>query len=358
MTSPATLAAEEAVGRLLIVGFEGTEADEVEDLIAAVRPAGLIFFKRNYPGRPQALRRLIEAAQSRAEKILGRRLLMAIDHEGGQVQRLPRPYTQLPPALDSAEGRAGLAPAEAAAIGARELAATGFNFNLAPVLDLAPPGGGFIGGRSLGSDPERVADLGRACLEAFHLAGLVGAAKHFPGLGRAEIDPHHELPLMDVDRRSLEELDLRPFRVLIPAGLEAVMTTHALYPALDPDQPATFSGPILSLLKEKLAFAGAALTDDLEMGAVVKNYPLGEAAVQAVAAGHDLALICRRRAYIEECRSALLEAAAEGRLAPERLADAHRRSAALLRRLEALAPPAGQRELWFAELARAEAEMS
>lgn len=341
----------EAVGRLLIVGFEGSDFPEVEDLILQVRPSGLIFFKRNYPGGPEALRLLIERAQTLAEKELGRRLFMAIDHEGGLVQRLPAPYTPLPSAWEAASD--GAEPAEAARTalaGARELAATGFNFNMAPVLDVARPDGDFIGTRAFSDEPGRVSALGRAWLEAFHQAGLLGAAKHFPGLGAATADPHHDLPLIDLTLGQLEQNDLKPFRELIGHGLEAVMTTHALYPALDKDQPATFSGRIVALIKDDPSFRGAVLTDDLEMGAVVRNYPLGQAAVAAVSAGHDLALICRRRDYVDECRQALAGALESGRLAPERLADAHARSARLLARLEAIRPPAELRARLFADL--------
>ena len=346
----------EAVGRLLIVGFEGTDFPEVEELITRVRPAGLIFFKRNYPegDGPRKLRELIDSAQALAASLLGRRLFMAVDHEGGRVQRLPRPYTQLPPAGEAGgrhlDPEAVSAPAEQ---GARELAATGFNFNLAPVLDVASPVASVVGDRSFSDDPDRVAAYGRATLNAFHRAGILGAGKHFPGLGSAAIDPHHELPTITADSRRLKEVDLVPFRELIREDLLAVMTTHALYPALDPERPATFSEDIVALLKEELGFAGAVLTDDLEMGAVVKNYPLGEAAVGAISAGHDLALICRRADYIEECRTALSRAVRAGGITETRLTDALSRSDLLARRLAGFWPDQAVRDQWFDRLTAA-----
>ena len=343
----------EAVGRLLIVGFEGTEFSEVEELVATVRPAGLIFFKRNYPeaGGPWKLRETIEAAQALAGTVLGRELFMALDHEGGRVQRLPGPYSPLPPAGEA--GRLGLGleeVGEIAARGARELAATGFNFNLAPVLDVAAPVSSFMGDRAFSDDPLTVAALGRATLAAFHKVGILGAGKHFPGLGAAIIDPHHELPVINVDADRLLKTDILPFRELIGPDLPAVMTTHALYPALDAEKPATFSEKIVGRLKGEMNFPGALLTDDLEMGAVVKNYPMGEAAVSAVKAGHDLALICRRREYIDECRRALAEALRSGRLAESRLTEAHSRSDILSGRLKNIWPARETREAWFREL--------
>lgn len=371
----------EAVGRLFIVGFEGTDFAEVEDLVTTVRPAGLIFFKRNFPktGGARALKELIDSTQALAESQLGRRLLMAIDHEGGLVQRLPAPYTRLPaageiPFLASA--------AELAGRGARELAATGFNFNLAPVLDVASPSGSFMGSRCFSDDPGQVLAFGRAQLEAFHQAGVLGAGKHFPGLGSAVIDPHHELPTLVSDRRRLMEVDLVPFQGLInpavfgaetlageagespvsaggraggfTAGLLAVMTTHAVFPALDLERPATFSEEIVSLLKNEMGFAGALLTDDLEMGAVVKNYPLGEAAVASIGAGHDLALVCRRRDYIDECRRAMGAALRGGLVSEARLADAHERSRLLTRRLDDTRPGRDLLDQWFETLLAAD----
>lgn len=336
----------------MIAGFEGADFPEVERLISEVHPAGLIFFKRNYPGSPEALRALINQAQKLAEAKLGRRLLIAIDHEGGLVQRLPAPYTRLPSARESAGiSDKPLIAAGAAGLGARELAATGFNLNLAPVLDIAPGlEGGFIGSRAFSEDPERVISLGAAWLEVFRRAGVLGAGKHFPGLGQAVIDPHYELPVMEAGLESLRARDLRPFMALMSSGLLAVMTTHALYPALDGRRPVTFSAPIVNLIKGGPGFDGAVLTDDLEMGAVIKNYPLGEAAVEAITAGHDLALICRRRDYIEECRRALILAVEDGRLAPGRLADAHRRSARLMAEIDSIRPDDETLNEWFAQL--------
>ncbi|MDR3037934.1 MAG: beta-N-acetylhexosaminidase [Candidatus Adiutrix sp.] len=340
----------EAVGRLLLVGFEGRGLGEVEALLEAVRPAGLIFFARNYPGPegPAALRRLIVQAQALAGAVFGRPLLMAIDHEGGPVQRLPAPYTRLPAA------RACSDPAEAerlTELGARELAATGFNFNLAPVVDVPDGPGAFIGERGFSGDPRAVAAWARAVLAAFRRAGLLGAAKHFPGLGQARLDPHLDLPLIPASADRLAATDFLPYRELVgEPDLAAVMTTHAFYPALDADRPATLSPEIVGLLKNELGFGGAVLTDDLEMGAMAKNYDLGEAAVLAVAAGHDLALICRRRENIEVCRRALTKAVQSGRLTESRLADALRRTAGLAERLRAIAVPDARRELWFKTL--------
>jgi beta-N-acetylhexosaminidase len=321
---------------------------EVEELLTAVRPAGLIFFARNYPddGGPPVLRKLIDRARRLAEDLTGRPLLVAIDHEGGTVQRLPAPYTKLPAARDCQDlDEAG----RLAETGARELAATGFNFNLAPVLDVPDGQGAFIGERGFSDDPDRVAAWAKVVLAAYHRAGVLGAAKHFPGLGPARLDPHLELPVIHASAERLSRVDLKPYRELLPE-LAAVMTSHALYPALDPERPATLSPTLAGLLKREMGFEGALLTDDLEMGALVKNYDLGEAAVSAIAAGHDLALVCRRRANIDKVRQALGAAVRGGLLTESRLADALRRTEKLTARLAAIAAPGEIRAGWFQTL--------
>ena len=335
----------EAVGRLLLVGFEGRDMAEVEDLLTGVRPAGLIFFARNYPrnGGPEALRRLIDQAKSLGEALSGRPLLVAIDHEGGPVQRLPAPYTRLPAARFCQDlGEAG----RLAETGARELAATGFNFNMSPVLDVADGPEAFIGERGFSDDPDQVTAWAKVILAAYGRAGILGAGKHFPGLGPARLDPHHELPVITALAERLSRVDLKPYRDLLPE-LAAVMTSHVLYPTLDPDRPATISPTLAGLLKREMGFSGALLTDDLEMGALTKNYDLGEAAVSAIAAGHDLALVCRCRANIEKARQALAEAVRGGLLTENRLADAFRRTETLTTRLTAIAVPGETRAGWF-----------
>ncbi|MDR1922144.1 MAG: beta-N-acetylhexosaminidase [Candidatus Adiutrix sp.] len=345
----------EAAGRLLIVGFEGVDfSPELETLITAVRPAGLVFFRRNYPepDGPARLRRLIEKASGLSLSLTGRPLLVAIDHEGGTVQRLPPPYTAVPPASELAAGLTASEMGELIERAAAELAATGFNFNFAPVADVSSPLSAFVGSRSYGDDPETVANFGLAFVDACRRCGVLSCAKHFPGLGSAAVDPHQDLPVIAVPGDRLMLVDVEPFRRLIVRDLPAVMTTHALYPALDAEYPATFSERIVGLLKKDLGFQGPVLTDDLEMGAL-KNQPIGEAAVRAVRAGHDFLLVCRRADYIDECRRGLAEAVARGRLSETRLEDAFSRQALLLRRLEDGWPRLRARDEWFRRLTAA-----
>ena len=339
---------KEITGRLLLVGFEGSSEEELEKLIGEIRPAGLVLFRRNYPGTPQGLRHLLDLSQKIARKTLGRDLFLAIDHEGGRVQRLPVPFTPLPP--PGTWGHEDMA-AKWASQGAQELAAVGFNFNLAPVLDLAlsPSGDGFLGDRSLSPEPAQVISLGRTVLRSLSQAGILSSGKHFPGLGRATLDPHEDLPTIGVSAKTLLESDILPFREL--AGeLAGVMTTHALYPSLDPDQPATFSSKIINLLKMDMAYPKAVLSDDLEMGAIVLHHGVGEATVRTIEAGHDLALICRSRTHINEAQKSLSDALNSGRICLDRVEDALNRTDKLWHYLQDIKVETAQQEAWFSEI--------
>ncbi|HET9809883.1 MAG TPA: glycoside hydrolase family 3 N-terminal domain-containing protein, partial [Candidatus Limnocylindria bacterium] len=181
----------------------------------------------------------------------------------------------------------------AATITAEELRASGVNWNFAPVADvnnerLNP----IIGNRSYGSDPQRVSTLVGAAVRAYAAAGLLCCAKHFPGHGAATVDSHLTLPMIDVDRARLNRVELPPFRAAIAAGVPAIMLAHLIVPALDPTPslPASLSRRITSdLLRRELGFAGLAVTDDLEMGALAS---VGEAAAgeRAIEAGADYVL--------------------------------------------------------------------
>ncbi|MFH1091530.1 MAG: beta-N-acetylhexosaminidase [Pseudomonadota bacterium] len=306
---------ESLAGSRLMVGFEESEfTPGLARFLRQVRPAGIILFRRNVEGGPAQTARLVQACQNLALSEFDRPMLVAIDQEGGTVQRLPPPFTQLPSQRLMAET---MGPEEVRALAGqsgRELSAVGLNLNLAPVLDIVTdPQASFMADRSFGADPEKAAELGLAVIAGHAEYDVLTCAKHFPGSGDTRIDPHQDLPVVEHSADRMRQMELIPFKRAIESGLAAVMSTHIRYPGLDPDQPATFSRKILTgLLREELGFSGLILTDDLEMGAVVKHYGLGEAAVLAVAAGCDLLLVCRRSDYVFEAREALLSAVRKG----------------------------------------------
>jgi beta-N-acetylhexosaminidase len=172
---------------------------------------------------------------------------------------------------------------------AKALKEFNLNLNLAPVLDLAGKDApGFLRARTFGEDPSKVAYLGRIYIETLLNEGLLCCAKHFPGLGGVELDPHQGLPVIS----HLSREALLPFDAAVRAGVPAVMTTHLVVEELSPE-PATFSPEVVHLLREKIGFRGLVLTDDLSMGAIAGNWSLKEAILRAFLAGHDLVLLCQ-----------------------------------------------------------------
>jgi beta-N-acetylhexosaminidase len=293
----------------VLAGFEGTRArsDEVQAL-ADLGVGGFIVFARNVDS-PVQVHTLLEDLCALCE---GRKLLLAVDQEGGRVARLRSPLTVWPAMATLGErDDEGLTEQVGRAIGA-ELLAVGFNVNFAPVLDVRCTDTTIaIGDRCLSDDPQRVARLGRALVTGLQSAGIMACAKHFPGHGHVAEDSHHSLPVCPLDGPALRRDHLPPFAAAIEAGVGAVMTAHVVYPGLGSNEAATLSAPILGdLLREEMGFDGVLFTDDLGMGAVTAHGSIGEAAVAAVRAGADGLLVCRHLDAVREVVAALHSAAA------------------------------------------------
>ena len=296
-----------------MIGLRGPELSEADvRLFHDTRAAGLILYRRNFES-PAGLATLLDTL----EAALGRRLLVATDHEGGRIVMLGRGVTIFPDNL--ALGTAG---EEAFAfrqghIEARELRRLGIDLNLGPCLDvLTERYSPNIGIRSYGKDPKIVARYGVARIRGMASAGLSACAKHFPGKGHSPLDAHLKLPTIDSTPDEMRATHLPPFVEAIAAGIEAVMTSHPVYPKLDPSGvPATFSRRLVGdWLRGELGFGGVIVSDDLEMGAVSETCPIGEATVRAAAAGHDLLLVCHTEPAQRAATEALVEAYRSGRL--------------------------------------------
>ncbi len=271
---------------IFMIALPGPElSPEVKEALKTLKIKNFIFFRRHISSREQFLDLL-----SQLEKI-SQGGLRAVDQEGGPVVRLSPPLApSLKAPLELAQGPSPeKTVAQEAKICLKILRTFGLNFNLAPVLDLAdetaPP---YLQARTFGKDPSLVACFGRIYIQTFQTAGVLCCAKHFPGLGGVEVDPHRDLPRV----ARLSEEALYPFAEAIRAGVPAIMTTHLLVEALSL-QPVTFSPEIIKLLRHRLGFKGPILTDDLDMGAIAKRWPLPEALTKALLAGHDLLLICQ-----------------------------------------------------------------
>jgi beta-N-acetylhexosaminidase len=257
-----------------------------------VDPAGYILFGRNTLDRAQ-----VRALTDDLRAIHGReRLLICIDQEGGRVARMKPPeWLAFPPGevfdrlYDIAPAsaiEAARANAEALAI---DLAEVGITLDHHPVLDVRQPGAhDVIGDRALGSEPMRVAALGRAVVDGLARGGVVGTIKHMPGHGRAMADSHKELPTVTASAEELES-DIRPFRAL--ADYPVGMTAHVRYTAWDAENPGTLSPFVVGeVIRRQIGFGGLLLTDDLDMEALSGTVP--ERAERAIAAGCDIALNC------------------------------------------------------------------
>jgi len=308
-----------ALGSLLMIGLPGTVLDaSTIDLITNHAVHNFILFSRNVEN-PNQLRELCTALRSLCQQNSLPAPLISIDQEGGSVSRLPAPFSQFKDQRQIAEAhncREGLQ--NYAVTCARELKDVGINMNLAPVLDVCPPGEGFfMEQRCLGQDPAIVAQHGRLVIQEMQGAGIAACAKHFPGLGKSLPDPHQVLPTVTAGRQELASCDFLPFKAAAEADVAAFMTSHTIYQDLDPVRPATLSPLILKdILRKELGYTGLVITDDLEMGAIEENGAIADAALASFMAGADLLLICHNHQKIRDSINALTKGFEEGQINP------------------------------------------
>lgn len=289
------------IGRLFIGGMPGPVLDDnTTSLIKDYHLGGIILFERNIRD-PIQLAHLCRDLQAISMEQSGLPLFLAIDQEGGRVARLKGPFTQFPgnAAIGQATDPEGSA-LHFASTAAREMSLVGLNMNMAPVLDLAHPNmDAHLVGRSFSHDPLLVTTLGKIVIKALQEGGIMAVAKHFPGLGKSDLDPHLHLPHINATSEEMESVHLRPFAGSIEAGVSAIMSSHAVYPALEPGTPASLSRKIMTdLLRGEMQFDGLIISDDLEMGAIEKARALPEGAVAAFEAGIDLLLICKDQSQL------------------------------------------------------------
>jgi beta-N-acetylhexosaminidase len=307
-----------ATPRAVVFGCAGPDLQPDEAaFFSATNPLGFILFARNCDN-PEQIRRLTTDLRAAVGRTAAPVLM---DHEGGRVQRLPPPqWRKIPPAAFF--GRLALNDAnlarEAVNLNARlmalELAALGVDVNCVPCLDVHDPTGHqVIGDRAFSADPDLVARLGRAQADGLRDGGILPVIKHLPGHGRTQVDSHLEMPVVSASRQELVQQDFRPFAAL--ADLPMGMTAHLLFPALDPNYPATMSRIVIDeVIRGDIGFDGLLFTDDLSMQALGGD--LGHRAANALAAGCDVALHCNgnrveMQAVADACPA--LSAQAQGR---------------------------------------------
>jgi beta-N-acetylhexosaminidase len=307
----------EQVGQLIIAGIEGAELSPLERAwLKLIRPGGVILFRRNIEQASQTTALLREATE-----IAGAPLFRCVDIEGGLVDRLRDLIAPMPSAAAVfATGK----PANFVKHGrliARETRVLGFNVTFAPVLDLAlPVSKTVMRTRVVSAAPSDVIAYATVFLQGLNAEGVLGCGKHFPGLGGGTLDSHHAMPLIERSWKELWTQDLVPFRALAPK-LPMMMVAHAAYPQIKGRTPASISPFwIFTILKKRVGFEGLVISDDMEMGGVLTQVSIEEAAVKAVLAGTDIIEICRDPSLILRAYEALLSEA--------------ERSAAFRRRIE------------------------
>lgn len=317
-TGRAKLSTRQQAGQRVIFSYPGaTPPDSLLDLIRAGEVGGVIFFGENITSLSQIADVVTQLKAAHAESPVGTPLLLMTDQEGGIVRRLPGE-----PVLSEKQVGASADPVAAAADAGRgaaeNIAGVGMNCNLAPVLDVFREAGNFDDrfGRSYSMDPHVCAVCGRANVVAQQQLGVVATAKHFPGLGAATRAQNTDLSTvtLDVPRAELRAVDELPFRAAIAAGVAMVMTSWAVYPALDPDLPAGLSQTIVQReLRRRLRFHGVTITDALEAGSLEAFGTSAERGVLAAQAGMDV-LLCSARDVDQ------------GRTTVEALTDAYRQN--------------------------------
>lgn len=305
----------------VMLDVEGTELTQ-EDREILQHPAvgGLIFFARNFESAEQI------AALSKDIRAINANILIAVDQEGGRVQRFKEGFVTLPAAAKIGQffaqdiGIAANASRDLAWLMASELLAVGVDFSFAPVLDLNFGLSSVIGDRAFAESADSVTRLTQAWMAGARDAGMISVGKHFPGHGGVTEDSHLALP---IDKRSLDELseaDIEPFKQLIAAGLEGIMPAHVIYQQCD-DQPAGFSKYWLqNILREQLNFDGVIFSDDLSMEGAAAVGGYAERAQAALDAGCDMVLVCNNRQGAIEVLDALASDQSHQQQSKQRLA--------------------------------------
>jgi beta-N-acetylhexosaminidase len=310
------LSLEEAVGQMFVVGVGGTEPDYyIEKMIRERNIGGIILHDYNMQSKEQTQAMVSELQKLSIKTSLCIPLIVAVDQEGGRVSSAPW-VTYHPPA--AAVGQSG-DPAQAQRIAeeiGRQLDAAGVNTDLAPVVDTGF--GAAIGDRSFGTDPHLVSEMGAAAVRGFEAAGLISTAKHFPNHGAAKVDSHTGLPVVDHDMQTVLSYDLPPFKQAVEAGVPMVMVGHLLYPAIDPERPASLSPKAIKLLRKEVGFDGVIITDDLAMEGAKQGGTVAQAAVKAVSAGADMLIISSPQEQVD-AYSAVVRGVKQGRISQDQI---------------------------------------
>ena len=319
----ANMSDADKVGQLLMIGIHGkTLNDDAKFMINEYRVGGIILFDRNMESKDQ-VKSLIADINKTGKSAGLTPLFIGIDQEGGAVARMEDQLIKVPPAEEL-----GKEPIEQAVSLAKqsgtELKDLGFNINFAPVADL-----GLTYGRSYSTNPDEVVRYASAVGKSYDEAGLWYSYKHFPGIGKTDVDLHADTSIVPVSKETLLSEDTKVFVDLIKQSKPntyTIMVSHAMYPQIDPDHPSSLSKAIITdWLRKDMGYNGVVVTDDMDMGALAKHYTFGDMAVQSILAGSDLLLVCHEYENMQEAYNGLMKAVKDGRISKERLDESVKR---------------------------------
>lgn len=319
----ANMSDADKVGQLLMIGIHGkTLNDDAKFMLNEYRVGGIILFDRNMESKDQ-VKSLIADINKTGKNAGLTPLFIGIDQEGGAVARMEDQLIKVPPAEEL-----GKEPIEQAVSLAKqsgtELKDLGFNINFAPVADL-----GLTYGRSFSTNPDDVVRYASAVGKAYDEAGLWYSYKHFPGIGKTDVDLHADTSVVPVSKETLLNEDTKVFVDLIKQSKPntyAIMVSHAMYPQIDADHPSSLSKAIITdWLRKDMGYNGVVITDDMDMGALAKHYTFGDMAVQSILAGSDILLVCHEYEHMQEAYNGLMKAVKDGRISKERLDESVKR---------------------------------
>ncbi len=319
----ANMSDADKVGQLMMIGIHGKSLnDDAKFMLNEYRVGGIILFDRNMESKDQVKTLITDI--NKAGKSAGLTpLFLGIDQEGGAVARMDDKLIKVPPAEEVGKEPVEQAAALAKEVGT-ELKELGFNINFAPVADL-----GLTYGRSYSTNPDEVVRYASAVGKSYDEAGLWYSYKHFPGIGKTDVDLHADTSIVPVSKETLLSEDTKVFVDLIKQSKPntyTIMVSHAMYPQIDPDHPSSLSKAIITdWLRKDMGYNGVVVTDDMDMGALAKHYTFDDMAVQSILAGSDILLVCHEYEHMQEAYNGLMKAVKDGRISKERLDESVKR---------------------------------
>ena len=311
---------DEKIGQMIVVGLEGYDLnDNTRSLIQKSKVGGFILFANNVQNTNQLLNLLNSLKGENLKNKVP--LFLSVDEEGGRVTRMPKEFKKIPTNKTIGKINDETLSNQIGSTIAYEIGSFGFNMDFAPVLDVnSNPNNPVIGDRSFGSNTNVVSHLGIQTMKGIQSGNIIPVVKHFPGHGDTSVDSHLGLPSVNNTLTRLRQFELIPFAEAIKNNAEVVMIAHILLAKIDSKNPSSMSKIIITdILRKDLNFNGVVITDDMTMGAIVKNYNISEAAVKSVQAGTDIVLVCHGYDNEASVINALKNAVAKGEISKERI---------------------------------------